>query len=313
LELAQGKYFDFNFVHMNEFLEEQDKLKVSYSVLRRCCVKKGIAKHRKRSHRRIRRHRARFLREGMLLQMDGSHHKWNGKDEWVLIAAIDDATSEIAYAEFFPGETTLGCMEVMKKIIALKGVPLSLYTDRAGLFGGHKRQDFSQFGRACEELQVTILFANSPQAKGRIERSWKTFQDRLIPELRFHKITDMASANRYLQGKFLPEYWNRTNVVLPAEKESHYRPRPRGVDLEQVFCTKEKRVIASDHTIQYQGKKYNIENTIHRSWAGYDVEIRTYPNGQWSAYYGSLALNLKVLSSSGKKWRLPGPDYRRAS
>ena len=97
--------------------------------------------------------------EGLLLQMDGSHHKFNGKDNWVLISCIDDATSEVPYAEFFKGETTLGCMKVLREIIKLKGVPKAIYTDKAGWSGGQKRTEFSQFQRACEKLGIQLIYA----------------------------------------------------------------------------------------------------------------------------------------------------------
>lgn len=152
--------------------------------------------------------------EGLLRQMDGCHHKSNGKDEWCLIAAIDDATSDIPFAEFFEnGETTLNCMKVLEEIIKRKGVPKAIYTDKAGWAGGGKRTDFSQFKRACEKLGIQIIFADSPEAKGRIERTFRTFQDRLIPELRLHGFTEVRSANRYLIDEFVEKYWKNTNVV----------------------------------------------------------------------------------------------------
>ena len=129
--------------------------------------------------------------EGYLLQMDGSPHRYNGRDIWSLILAIDDATSEIPHGEFFLSETTTACMQVLRRIVEKKGLPRALYVDKAGWAGGGKRVEFCQFHRACEELGIQVLFANSPEAKGRVERSFNTIQDRIIPELRLAKIKTM--------------------------------------------------------------------------------------------------------------------------
>lgn len=311
-DLALDKYSDFNFVHMREHFISNEDLVASYATIRRSCIAEGIAKHRKRTSRRRRDVRPRMTCEGMLLQMDGSHHKWNGKDTWTLIGIIDDATSEITSARFFPGETTLGCMAVLTKTIERKGLPLALYTDKAGVFGGSKRQDFSQFERACSELSITILYAHSPQAKGRIERAWRTFQDRLIPELRLREKLTMAEANEYLEKNFLPNYWNVRNTRDAQNTESQYRKISPKLDLDNIFCIKETRKIAQDHTFQYKSKKYAIQSRSVTSWAGYEVEIRTYQNGQWSVYYGSRCLSIKELSWTGKKAYALGNSYRKA-
>lgn len=133
---------------------------------------------------------------GLMLQMDGSTHRWFGNNKSCLIAMIGDANSDI-HAEFFPSEITAGCLKVMRSVIEKSGVFKTLYVDRAGIFGGPKSCNFSQMQRACEELGINIIFASSPQGKGRIERAFDTLQDRLIPELRLHNIIDMAGANSY--------------------------------------------------------------------------------------------------------------------
>ena len=123
-----------------------------------------------------------------------------------MIAAIDDATSDIPYAEYFLSEDTINCMTVLQKIIEKQGIPYAIYVDQAGCWGGEKRAHFNQFKRACEELGIKIIFANSPEGKGRIERTWDTMQDRIIPEMRLRKIHRMSAANDYLQNQFLPNY-----------------------------------------------------------------------------------------------------------
>lgn len=124
----------------------------------------------------------------------------------------------------------------MRDYIEKKGVFKALYVDRAGIFGGPKRCNFSQMQRACEELGIEILFANSAQGKGRIERSFDTFQDRLIPELRLQKISDMQNANRYLQELFIPEFWQKTLTVNPQNVTSEFVPVPNHLCLNLLFA-----------------------------------------------------------------------------
>jgi transposase-like protein len=237
-----------------------------------------------RKRRKIKRiHRERLPQEGLLLQMDGSHHKWNGKDEWCLITAIDDATSNIPHAEFFKGETTIACMKVLKKIIETKGVPKAIYTDKAGWTGGMKRTDFSQFQRACEKLGIQIVYANSPEAKGRIERAFRTFQDRLIPEMRSKKIKTMKNANQYVQDQFLKNYWNRENVVKPLNKETAYSPLDPYKNLDQILVIESRRKIGSDHTVSWDGKRYKIDSGRY-SFAGYKAVFREGLDGSLKVY-----------------------------
>lgn len=182
--LYSTKYYDFNMTHFNEMLLENESVPIGYQSLRRLCHEKGHVKLKRKNRKKSKYHRDRMASTGLLLQMDGSHHDWNGKEKWCLIAMIDDADSEIAYAEFFKSEDTINCLKVLEAVIAAKGIPHAVYVDKAGWFGGLKRQEFSQFVRACEELGIKVIYANSPEAKGRIERAWHTFQDRLVPEMR---------------------------------------------------------------------------------------------------------------------------------
>ena len=182
--------------------------------------------------------------------MDGSPQRWFGDEKSCLIAIIDDATSDIN-AQFFPSETTEGCMKVMRAHIEKRGIFKTLYVDRADIFGGPKRSNFSQMQRACGELGIEIIFANSPQGKGRIERSFDTFQDRLVPEFRLHNITDMGNANRYLQEEFIPNYWAKNVMVQPTGLRTAFKPIPDDLDLNTICVQKEYRKIRQDHTFSY--------------------------------------------------------------
>jgi len=187
-------------------LKSHHDIQVKRETLRGWAHEINHVKRAKRRRSQVRKRRKRMESPGLLLQMDGSTHRWFGDKKTCLIALIDDATSEV-HAEFFDAETTLGCLKVLRDFIKRKGLFKTLYVDRAGIFGGPKRCNFSQVKRAGEELGIEIIFANSAQGKGRIERSFDTFQDRLVPELRLKRIKRMSTANKYLQECFIPEFW----------------------------------------------------------------------------------------------------------
>lgn len=206
--------------------------------------------------------------------MDGCHHRFNGKDEWCLIiTAIDDATSNIPYGEFFIGETTHGCLKVLKRIVELKGVPKAIYTDRAGWSGGGKRSDFSQFKRACDQIGIQLIFANTPEGKGRIERTFRTIQDRLIPELRLKKIKSMTAATNYFNNEFLQNYWNKEKTVKPENPMAEYSPLNPFIDLDKILCIQEIRTISNDQTVSWQAKRYRVKGSP--IYGSYDAIFRT--------------------------------------
>jgi hypothetical protein len=311
LKLVEEKYWDFNMTHCLEILRERHKLEVPYGPFRRWCHEKQLVKRKKRRRAKARHLRSRMPAEGYLLQMDGSPHYYNGVDIWHLIIAIDDATSEIPYAEFCSYEDTLSCMRVIKTIIKKKGIPRAIYVDRAGWSGGQKRVEFSQFKRACEELGIMVLFAESPQAKGRVERAHDTFQDRIIPELRVRKLKTMAQANEYLNSTFLPEYWNVKNVVQPRQLHSEYRRLDQRVDLEQIFCIKKSRALAADHTFSFGGLLYAIRSKLERSLKGKRIELRFYANHltPMSIYFEDKKLEWKKVHVQRKHQQAPDESY----
>jgi hypothetical protein len=298
IKLIEDKYFDFNITHCLEKLIEIENYKdLKYSTLRRWCHEKNIVKRKHRRSSKVRKLRVRMPNEGLLLQMDGSHHKWNRKDTWCLIAAIDDATSDIPYAEFFLAEDTLNCMTVLQRIIEAKGIPEVIYTDKAGCLGGGKRALFNQFKRACEELDVKIIFANSAQAKGRIERTWDTFQDRIIPEMRLRNIHSMPRANEYLQNEFIPNYWRQNNTVPARDLQIKYRPLPAGVDLNEIFCVKEYRTVKSDHTFSWDSDIYSIDSELKYSIYKQKIEIRQYQNMTVEYYFAGKKIKVAPVNA----------------
>lgn len=303
LELASKTYYDFNMTHCLQMLRSRHGIEISYTVFRGWCREHGIGKRKRRQTSKARIYRERMGNEGLLLQMDGSHHKWNGQDDWVLISAIDDATSEISHAEMFRAEDTINCMTVLRRIIEIRGIPEALYVDRAGWFGGIKRQHFSQFVRACEELGIRVIYANSPQAKGRIERTWRTFQDRLIPELRLHGIKALAAANEYIQKEFIPNYWEKQNTVPARHEQSRYRKLAAHENLDNIFCMKHLRKVRNDQTIYFDNVLYRISGGIVGTLRGKEITLIVRPKGAIEAFYGHLPLQLKAVPRMGKAWK----------
>ncbi|MDN3608843.1 ISNCY family transposase [Vibrio ostreicida] len=292
--LIREKYYDLNLLHLADMLEANENIVVKRETLRRWAHDIHHVKRAKRRRSRVHKHRERMGASGLMLQMDGSPHRWFGNKKSCLIAAIDDATSEL-FAEFFPSETTAGCFKVMRTIIEKRGLFKTLYVDRAGIFGGSKRSNFSQMQRACEELGIEIIFASSPQGKGRIERAFDTLQDRLIPELRLNNIKDIAGANSYLQHVFIPQYWHKKLTVKSKALASEYKPLPAHINLDDICVAKVHRKIRNDHTFSYGNKFYFIESPIKHSIAHQKIEIRNVSNGKFDAYFAGRHLQISEV------------------
>jgi len=302
-ELYKTKYSSFNFKHALEMIDMHHALKVSYTTFRVWCRKAGLGKTKKRRAKKARLIRERSANEGFMLQMDGSPHKWNGVDEWSLIVLIDDATSDVPHCEFAPSETTWACMNVLRKCIEKKGVPEFILTDGAGWSAGSaKRQHFSQFVRACEELNIKVLTTSSPEAKGRVERFNRTSQDRVIPELELYGIKGMLDSNRYLEQVYLP--WFKENCsVLPSSQATRYRPVAAGLILEDIFCLKENRIVNRDHTISYCNDRYKVLPGPLSTLAGRQVTVNEYEDGSIKVFYGDIILKANKLKPRLKtKW-----------
>lgn len=295
IDLIKNKYFDFNVLHLQEKLAEEG-LKIKRETLRKWCHEIGMVKRAKRRRSHPRYHRDRMSQAGMMVQFDGSHHRWFDNRETCLLAAIDDATNEV-YAKFFEGETTFACLEILQEIVKSKGCFKMLYVDKAGVYGGVKREGFSQVQRALGEMDTHTLFAHSPQAKGRVERLFGTLQDRLVAEMRLNKIRTITQANDYLQNVYLPSH-NARWMVLPRNLQSLYRPIHPSWDLDGIFCVKEFRIIGNDHTISLNGEKYMIADQLKYSIAKQRLEIRSYKDGPWECFFAGKKLKLVKIERS---------------
>jgi len=289
--LARERYCGVNHSHLAELLEEREGITLSRSTLRRLLTRVGMPSPRRGRSPRHRCRRQRMPQEGILLQIDGSYHRWlEDRGPWfTLYLAIDDATGTVPYALFREREDTLGYFELLKVIINQVGIPLGVYTDRHSVFhverGPNKGNvPFTQFGRALRELGITHVRANSPEAKGRIERANGTFQDRLVSELRLSGASNIAEANLVLWD-FLARF-NRRFGVPAAQPGRAYRPLNPEIDLEGILCMKERRRVARDNTVQYRQRTLQLFPDADKvSYAGAYVEIQERLDGQILACY----------------------------
>lgn len=267
LKLYETKYWDFGPTLGAEKLMELNKITLSDETLRLWLIEAGIdyEGRKKRKHRQWRERKACF---GEMVQMDGSHHDWLEArgPELVLMGYKDDATGKV-YARFYEYEGTMPALDSLKRYIDKYGIPQSLYLDKHSTYKSPKRlgieeelmgrnQTLSQFGRACEELGIRVIYANSPQAKGRIERQFRTFQHRLIRELRLAGVKTLEGANSIL-GIYLPKY-NRRFEVPAASKANLHRPVPENLNFKSIFSIKDKRVVRNDFTVAYRAQLYQI-------------------------------------------------------
>jgi len=257
LELKQGAYKNFNLIHFLETIREREGIQISYPTLYREARKRGLIKSPRRRRPKVHSPRPRLPREGMLVQFDGSEHMWFGGIVSDLIAAIDDATGKILAAEFFIGETSLHSMKVIQSIVEEHGTPEAFYMDEAAIFGKRDRDWNSQIARALESLNIKLILAGSPQAKGRVERLFRTLQDRLIAELEFVQIRSIPEANKYLKEIFIPKFNERFSHAPRESKSSFGQIQYNGLGL--IFCRKEKRKIGTGNIFSYKGKKYVVQ------------------------------------------------------
>ena len=310
--LYTTKYKGFNIAHVTEYLNTEEKIRISKESLRQILLTRGLHTRRKTrpKHLQWREPRA---REGQMMQFDTSDHDWlEGRGPRLyLIGGIDDATSACTGARFALSDSCSENMGVLKQIVETKGIPLSFYCDRDSKFKTtrHKglhyqlKGDYeqTQIARALSELGVEIIYANSPQAKGRVERAWGTFQDRLCSELRLHKVSTPQAANRYLTKAFIPKY-NRKFARLPREKGSAYRRLPKGLDLSNIFCIKEERTVASDNTISYKAKTYQILPSSYRiSFVKAKVMVHEHLDSSIHIFFKEQELRHKQVQKNKQK------------
>jgi transposase len=292
LALYREKYFDLNVRHFHEKLRERHGIALSYTWVKQALQGAGLVKKRRQRGPHRKRRERRPL-PGMLLHIDGSSHRWFSDDRWHdLLVVLDDATNEIYYAQLVEQESTRTVLAALRKVVEEHGVFCALYSDRASHFFltpkagqpvDHERP--TQVGRALHELGIQMIAAYSPQARGRSERSFATWQGRLPQELRLAGISTVDEANRFLREYYIGEF-NHRFTVPPAQRGSAFLRPPRR-DLERIFAIQHQRVVNRDNTVAVENRCLQIDKIPWRATlAGCRVTVYEHLDSTWSIGYG---------------------------
>lgn len=305
INLYVEKYEGFGPTLATEKLLEIDKIRLSRETLRNWLKEKEIRyRGRKRRPHRQWRERKRYF--GEMIQMDGSHHDWlEGRGpECVLMGYVDDATGNV-FARFYLYEGTIPALDSFKRYIKKYGIPISVYLDKHTTYKSTKKlsiedqlegvQPLSKVARAFKELGVEVIYAHSPQAKGRIERQFRTFQDRLIKELRLKGIKTIEEANRFLRY-YLPLYNKRFSLRAAEELDLH-RPLPGELDLDRILCVKTERALRNDFTVAHNNKLYQIKDNVRTK----KVMVEDRIDGSMLISYKDTILKFKEINTRSKR------------
>lgn len=300
IELYRKEYGDFGPTMAAEKLLERHNLQISDETLRIWLLETGDwkLKRKKKKHRqwRERKHHC-----GEMVQIDGSHHDWfEGRGPvCVLMGYIDDATSKV-FGKFYEYEGTIPAMDSFKLYTRKNGIPMSIYLDKHTTYkspvkepmyyGIGQTESLSQFERAMKELGVKVIHAHSPQAKGRVERLFRTFQDRVVKEMRLKGIKSIEEGNKFLQY-YLPIY-NRRFVVKAKQKENLHRKMPKGLDLDKVLCLKTERTLRNDFTVAHKGSLYQVTESTDAK----KVIVQERINGSVYIIYKEKRLKFREIS-----------------
>ena len=315
IELRRTTYADVNDTHLAELLAERGGIAISRPSLQRILRAAGVASPRRRRPPRHRSRRERMAAEGLLLQLDGSRHDWleDRGPRLTLVGAIDDATGMVPAATFRDQEDAAAYLEILRATIVGHGLPGALYHDRHSAFAptspgpaeAGAPAELSQVGRALVELGIGSIVARSPQAKGRIERLWGTFQDRLVVELRLAGVTDRAGANELLAA-FLPRF-NARFAVPPADPVPGWRSVPADVQLDRILVFKYRCKVARDHTIRLDGRTLQLPpGRGGRGYAGRLVEVHLRLDRSIVAFDGARQLAVRAAPPDPVQLRAQG-------
>jgi len=316
VQLYQEKYQGFGPTLMAEKLLELEGIEVSKETVRTLLIEAG----QWQKGRKVRTHRQWRERKdclGEMLQLDGSHHDWfeGRRAKCVLMAYIDDATNKV-YGRFYEYEGTIPAMDSFKRYIRKHGIPMSLYMDKHTTYKStaepsieddiNGTKPLSEFGRALTELAVKIIHAHSPQAKGRIERLFKTLQDRLVKEMTLRGINTIDEANRYLDS-YLSGH-NKRFAVKAKDQDDLHRAIPKGLNLDKILCVRTVRTLRNDFTIAHDGKLYQIQEPIKSKKVL--AEERT--DGKMLITYNDVRLKFtEITARPEKQQKLKGATRHR--
>lgn len=326
VELATTTYAGVNRAHLAELLAEREGIVVAERTLRRILAEASVRPVRTRRSPRHRSRRERMPREGMLLQVDGSRHRWFGPERpfATLVAGIDDATSRVPGGTFRAQEDAVGYFMTFAQTVERHGLPGTVYSDRHGIFIVEKnrpptlaeqltgKRSFTQVGRALDEVGIGWIGARSPEAKGRVERLWGTLQDRLVSELRLASITTTEDANVFLPG-FLARH-NARFAVPAVDPLPAWRPWPDGLSSEAVFCFHYPRQVGRDNTISWPDGDLALPRVSDgRSWVGRSVILQERLDGSlWVSHDGLCVPVRRAPADAGplRARRLTRPSDR---
>jgi len=300
IRLYRAQYKDFGPTLASEKLLERDRIEIRDETLRRWLIEAGDwKKSRKRGKHRQWRERKHHY--GEMVQMDGSHHAWfeDRGGPCVLMSDIDDATGE-AFGRFYDYEGTIPAMDSFKRYIKKNGLPMRVYLDKHSTYKSTAKPTIedelngvgplSEFERALRELRVEVSHAHSPQAKGRIERLFRTLQDRLVKEMRLRGIRTIEEGNQFLE-EYLPLY-NKRFSVRPKEKDDLHRPLVKGMDLDAILCIKTERALRNDFTVAHNRKLYQVEEMLKAS----KVMVQDRIDGSMIMIHKGRALRFKEIT-----------------
>ena len=320
-KIVRERYSDFGPTLAAEYLEERNGIKISRETLRKWMVTDGIWTTRTARRKRVQQRRQRRECRGELVQLDGSHHDWfegrgDGKN-CCLLVYIDDATGELLHLEFVPSESTFALMAATRRYVMRHGRPLALYTDKAGVFRNNSRSRKTghgvsksdselgtQFTRALDELGIALICANSPQAKGRVERANGVLQDRMIKAMRLEGISSMEAANAYAE-RYMAIH-NAKFARVPANRKELHRPLEAYHDVTSVLCVKETRKVTNNLDLRYDGHLVILDPAKHED--GFDpyslihtrVDVYDYPDGRFEVLYQGRQLPHRIYNKSAR-------------
>jgi hypothetical protein len=269
MSIVEKRYYDFGPTFAAEKLLECEKIEISKEKLRQMMIAHGTDYPRRKQKGKIHQWRERKHCRGEMIQMDGSDHNWleDRGPRLVFMGFIDDASNTV-FGRFYGYEGTFPAMDSLRRYLAIYGIPFSFYVDRHSTYKTSRQPNLdeelkgefakTQFARLLNELNIKIIFAKSPQAKGRIERSFETLQDRLVKELRLANISTLKQANAFLD-EYLPKY-NAHFAIKPFRKTNLHRAVPKSLNLEEIFCIKEYRAISNGFTFQWRNRLFLIKN-----------------------------------------------------
>ena len=335
LNLVKTKYSDFGPSFANEKLLQHHAITISTSTLRKAMIKSNIwySRKQKTKHRQWRQRRPCV---GELVQLDGSDHDWfEGRaPRCALVIFIDDATSRILYGKFVTVENTSNLMDSTKHYLLKHGRPLALYVDKDGIYKINRQasieeqlkdeQPLTQFSRAMRELGIALIFANSPQAKGRVERSFNTHQDRLVKELRLAGISDLNAANKFLMDSYIPNH-NARFAIAPANNLNAHRPLLKSHKLDEILSVQIQRSLANDFTLRFNNLflqilknqkvqlrpkakiliQSRLDGSLHLKFNGFSLNYKTLPNRSYVPFYKANPSAAKVSKSASNPYIPP--------